>query len=92
MPKTHIMRVIPPYFDDMANGNKPFEIRLGTFNKATTGDTLVIKEWTGKEYTGREITKRVTSMVRTHDLKFWTKAVKNAHGFVIMGLGEPNGE
>jgi hypothetical protein len=91
--KTLVKRVYPEYFQAIYDGTKPYEIRLGTF-KCEVGDILHLKEYDPASggYTGRETIKVITSAIKTNDLKFWTKAVKNAHGFIIMGLGEPNGE
>ncbi|MDR3595131.1 DUF3850 domain-containing protein [Clostridium sp.] len=60
--KTHYKKILPQYFEDVINGNKPFELRVNDCNYKV-GDTLVLKEFKPKineEFTGREISKEIT--------------------------------
>ena len=60
--KIHYKKILPQYFNDVVNGNKPFELRLNNCNYEV-GDRLVLKEFKPKineEYTGREISKEIT--------------------------------
>jgi hypothetical protein len=71
----HDLKTWPEYYDDVAQGNKPFEYRLNDRNYAV-GDVLHLREWvppvadeeasgydansTGGYYTGRSLRKRIT--------------------------------
>jgi hypothetical protein len=62
---THHLKCWPEYFDELASGNKRFEIRRDdrSFGK---GDKVVIEEWnpdTGK-YTGRCIKFTISYILR----------------------------
>lgn len=78
------------YFEDVASGNKNFELRLADW-EINIGDTLVLKEWdhNKKEYTGREIRRAVTYVIKTKDaekLGMWPKEDIDKHGFQIIGF------
>lgn len=77
------------YFQKVADGSKTFEIRLGNM-EVEVGDVLCLKEWDPekKEYTGREINKKVTYVLNTKDLRFWSKKKIEEHGLLVMGLGD----
>ncbi|AQS10595.1 hypothetical protein CLOBY_27400 [Clostridium saccharobutylicum] len=60
--KTHYKKILPQYFNEVVNGNKPFELRVDDCNYKV-GDTLVLKEFKPKineEFTGREISKEIS--------------------------------
>lgn len=54
--KTHIKKLTQPFFDDVWDGNKMFEIRKNDCNY-TIGDLIVLKEYDpmNDTYSGREI-------------------------------------
>jgi len=62
------------YYKDIASGRKTFELRLADF-KVKPGDVLVLEEFNPKtkKYTGRKLTKKVTYVLKTKKLKFWSK-------------------
>lgn len=78
------------YFEDVASGNKNFELRLADW-EINIGDTLVLKEWdhNKKEYTGREIRRAVTYVIKTKDVEklgMWPKDDIDKYGFQIIGF------
>ncbi len=78
-----------PYFDAILKGDKNFEVRLNDF-ECSEGDILVLKEWDPKKksYTGRIIEKKVTYVVKTRDLPFWSKKEVEKYGYQIIGFRE----
>jgi len=80
----------PKLFNEIIKGNKTFDLRLGDF-KCKKGDTLLLREWDPKvkKYTGRKIEKKITFVIRTDNIKFWTKKEIERHGFQIMSLEKP---
>ena len=75
------------YFDQVASGQKQFELRLADFD-AKIRDTLILKEWDPKtnQYTGRELTTTITYALKTKDLPFWSKAKIAQHGFQVLQI------
>lgn len=60
---THALKTNPPYFDEVVNGNKNFELRK--FDRPfATGDTLLLQEYTKESgYTGREHSLLITNVL-----------------------------
>ncbi len=83
----------PPYFQDVLDGSKNFEVRLGNFS-ARPGDLLVFEEYlppgAGDYYTGRVVGRVVTYAVHTKDFTFWPAEEIQEHGFIVMGLRPPD--
>ena len=77
----------PKYFQKILDGDKTFELRLADFD-CNVGDILVLREWNPetKEYTGRVIEKKITYLLKTKDVKFWTKEEIDKYGFQVMGF------
>ena len=82
-------KVQSPYFDAILKGDKNFEVRLNDF-ECNEGDILVLREWDPekKDYTGRTLEKKVTYIVRTKDLPFWSKEEVEKNGYQIIGFRE----
>jgi len=80
-------KVQPPYFEAILEGDKNFEVRLNDF-ECNEGDILVLREWDPekKDYTGRTIEKKITYIVRTKDLPFWSKEEIEEKGYQIVGF------
>ena len=80
-------KVWPEYFEQIISGNKNFDLRLADF-ECKPGDILVLKEWNPKtkEYTGRVLEKKVTFVLKTKDVKFWTKEEIDKYGFQIISF------
>ena len=77
----------PVYFDDVLQGKKRFELRLGD-TKYQVGDVLTLREWDPiiSKYTGRVINKKITGILKTKDLDFWSQKEIEKHGFQILSL------
>lgn len=75
----HYLKTVQPYFDDVLNGNKPFEVRFNDRN-FQTGDELVLQEYdpATQSYTGHECTVQVTYLL---DDPQYVK-----EGYVILGI------
>ena len=80
-------KVWPPYFQEILDGKKTFELRLADF-ECNPGDILVLKEWdpNTKEYTGRVIEKQVTYAIKTSDFKFCPKEEIEKYGFQVISF------
>ncbi len=80
-------KIWPEYFKKILGGEKNFELRLADF-KIKPGDTLLLREWDPKtkKYTGREIRKKVTFVLKTKNVKFWSKKEIDKHGLQIISL------
>ena len=80
-------KVWPEFFQEILDGNKTFELRLNDF-ECNQGDILILKEWdpNTKGYTGREIKKDVTYILKTKDVKFWSKEDIEKNGFQIISF------
>lgn len=84
-------RVWPNYFDDLEDGKKTFDLRLADFECAE-GDTIVFIEYDpcDQKETGRKLEKRVSYVLKTKDLPFWSAAEIAKNGYQVIGLEEPN--
>jgi len=62
--RTHELKCWPPYFDDVASGRKPFELRQND-RDFKVGDTLILREWLpeSQQYTERSTVVRVTYLL-----------------------------
>jgi len=74
MPETesrtmHELKVVPPYFDRLADGTKPYEVRKDD-RGFQRGDALHLREWQpatdtgGSRYTGRSLYATVGHVFR----------------------------
>lgn len=57
----HELKLAPRYFDAVADGSKPFEVRFNDRNYKV-GDVLLLKEYVEEQghYTGRKLSRLVT--------------------------------
>lgn len=62
---THVLKCVAPHFDDVANGQKNYEVRLDD-RGFEVGDLLVLREydWVEDSYSGFEERRRVTHVLR----------------------------
>lgn len=76
----HYLKTWPPYFEEVYQGKKNFELRKNDRN-FQIGDILVLQEWTAEteQYTGREIAKKVEYVLEGGSLGL-------EEGYVIMAL------
>ncbi len=63
MPRKIVKKILPAYFDLIAQGIKKYEFRLADFD-VSEGDTLVLEEWDSEDKatrkpTGRTMEKKV---------------------------------
>ncbi len=60
---THALKTNPPYFDEVVNGNKTFELRK--FDRPfAVNDTLLLQEYTPESgYTGKEHLLTITAVL-----------------------------
>jgi hypothetical protein len=79
MSKTHELKVRTEYYDDVACGRKPFELRLND-RGFEVGDMLMLREWFPKActYSGKSCLALVTYML--------TNFEGMTPGYVIMGI------
>ena len=77
----------PKLFQKVLDGEKTFDVRLADFS-CKPGDTLVLKEWDPKtkQYTGREIKKKITYVLKTKDIAFWSNEDIEKHGLQIISF------
>lgn len=80
-------KVLPEYFEKILIGDKTFELRLADF-RCEPGDTLILREWDhiDKRYTGRKIEKKVTYVLKTKDISFWSKKEVEKHGYQVISF------
>lgn len=77
----------PEMFEAVRSGKKTFELRLADW-QCQEGDILVLKEWDPKrkKYTGRVLEKKVTFVLKTKDIKFFSKEEIEKYGFQVIGF------
>lgn len=61
MKKTHCLKILPKYFNDVQSGVKTFEIRKND-RDFKVGDYLLLEEYLPdkEKYTGRKVEKKIT--------------------------------
>ena len=69
MPKIITKKVLPDYFQDIAGGQKKYELRLNDF-EIEPGDTLILEEYTSADPKTRQATGRVLKKTVTYLRKF----------------------
>ena len=80
-------KIWPEYFDQVKSGEKKYELRLADF-AAKVGDTLILEEWDPqtKTYTGRSLKTKITYVLKTKDLPFWSTAEVDKYGYQILQI------
>lgn len=80
MCKTHKLKTVQPFYDDVIFGKKLFEVRLND-RDYHVGDYLVLQEYHGKtkRYTGRETERLLITYIL--DSPEYCK-----DGYVVMGF------
>jgi hypothetical protein len=78
MGKTHELKILPQYFDDVMSGKKRFELRKAD-RDYKLGDYLYLREWNG-EYTGRYCFRKITYIYEG------TGEYGLAEGYWILGI------
>lgn len=67
--RTHQLKIRPPFFDDVRDGEKTFEYRKAERGFAV-GDYLQLREYDKGAYTGRECWRKITYIL---DVNKWAK-------------------
>jgi hypothetical protein len=72
-------------FEKVLSGEKMFDVRIADF-EIGVNDTLVLEEFDEKknEYTGRRLEVRPTYILKTKDMKFWSKEDIEKYGFQVI--------
>lgn len=85
---THELKTVPPYFQEVLDGKKPFEIRKND-RDFKVGDTLRLREYRPVDslsvetgYTGRELDAEVTYVLQSE--VFGLK-----DGYCVLGIKRP---
>ena len=74
------------YFDKILKDEKNFELRLADW-ECNSGDVLVLREIDeNRKYTGRELEKEVTYVVKTKDVKYFSKENIKKYGWQIISF------
>jgi len=83
----HDLKIWPEFFDAVASGAKPFDLRKNDRNYHV-GDTLLLREWdpNTKEYTGRQMRRLVTYVLQGVGVGGIPPLKGLHHGHVILGL------
>lgn len=79
----HELKTVPPYFDAVASGAKPFEVRRDD-RGFMPGDLLVLREWlpeVGDYSPAAHLFRKVTYVLRGRDTDLGID-----RGVVVMGL------
>lgn len=81
----HELKTWPEFFDDVASGAKPFEVRLSD-RDFHVGDTLKLREWSPdtRLYSGRVLFRHIDYMLRGGQFGI-------APDYVVLGLAMPRG-
>jgi hypothetical protein len=74
----HTLKCWPPFFADVAEGRKTFEVRKND-RGYRLGDVLDLREWTGTGYSGERFLARVVYVL--DDVQFGLR-----DGYVVMGI------
>lgn len=80
-------KTIPEFFEEILKGKKTFDLRLADW-KCKKGDILVLREWDPgkKKYTGRVLKKKVTFVLKTKNIKFFSEEEIEKYGFQVIGF------
>ena len=78
-------KIYSKWYQKIENGTKKFELRLADFS-SNKGDRLILKEWNPKtrQYTGKEIEKKITQVIKTKDINYWTQEEIDKYGLQII--------
>jgi hypothetical protein len=80
-------KIWPEFFDKIASGKKKFELRLADF-ELKEGDILELEEWDPKteKYTGRKMQKKVSFLLNTKNMNFWSREEIEKYGYYVISL------
>jgi hypothetical protein len=77
----------PDEFNLIESGKKKFDLRLAD-QEYNEGDILVLEEFNPEiqEYTGRKLEKKITFVLKTKNIKYWTPEEIQEKGLVVVSL------
>jgi len=80
--KVHELKTVQPFFDQVADGSKKFELRKND-RDYKWGDILVLREWSNgaQVYTGSNVCVRVTGVL--------DQFVGLQQGYCILSISKP---
>jgi ASC-1-like (ASCH) protein len=75
------------FFEAVRSGKKRFDVRLADF-RCKPGDFLVLEEWNPKtrQYTGRELKRKISFVLKTNELGFWSQKEIQEKGLLVLSL------
>ena len=76
---THILKILPEYFEAVARYEKQFELRKND-RDFQVNDVVVLREWDGERFTGRETARTIRYIYHG------TGEYGLAEGYCILGL------
>lgn len=82
----HVLKVVTPFWEHVADGTKPFELRKNDRQYAL-GDSIVLQEWDqdSLEFTKRELTAEITYILDGGTLR--ERSIAGLlPGYCILGL------
>ena len=87
MPKRIEKKTWPEMFEAVRSGRKKFDLRLADW-KCKDGDILVLREWDPKikKYTGKILEKKITFVLKTKVIKFFSEEEIEKYGFQVIGF------
>lgn len=86
---THELKILPQYFEDVANGKKNFELRKNDRNYQV-GDILLLREWRPANYPSSDYTGRY--VVRIIEYVFKGGAYGLSKEYCILGIKQPEND
>ncbi len=77
----------PKFFQKVLDGEKTCDVRLADV-ACKPGDILVLKEWDPEKekYTGRVVEKKITYVMKTKEMQFWSEEEIEKHGLQIISF------
>lgn len=86
---THELKCVPPYFQDVVDGTKPFEVRLND-RHFQIGDKIILREFLTGEYvgfTGRICEVNITYILNLSEfLNIMSCPINSKANWVVLGI------
>ena len=80
---THMLKILPRYFEAVLSGDKTFEIRDNSDREFQTGDLVVLREMditkSVFQFTGRSVEKQITYVTN----------FAQKENYVVFGMADP---
>ncbi|MEK6858754.1 MAG: DUF3850 domain-containing protein [Nanoarchaeota archaeon] len=87
----HEKKTWPNMFESVLSGKKKFDVRLQDA-EYKEGDTLLLREWSpqAKQYTGRVLHKKITFVLNTKQMPYWSGDDVKEYGLSVLSLEDLN--